>query len=650
MRSEEPGPAIGRKPALVVCGALTLLFAVLAYTAVLGKSPTYDEPYHLVGAYMRSAQGDYRFNVEDPALFAHFAALRLEDDALKIPFPGRAEAAKPRELLNADLDEEQMFREFPGNIYYQWVLAARAVFQTPGVDADALIDRARLPFTLLGALLVAVLAWWAWGLAGSAAAVAAAALVALDPNFLGHAPLLKNDVPITLLMVAMMFALWRIGRSVTVANSVALIAIFAAAFNFKYSGVLLVPILAATLLARSLLPLAWPAFGRSLAKRWQRLALSLALGCMTAVGTAAVTWACYDFRFAPSSNPELRLDTAEVGERAVIRLKNIRAFELERAGRPREEVLASVKEPLATPTPVRLALWLEEMRLLPQAWINGFVYTYQSSLTRRSFLMGEHSTVGWRSYFPLAMSFKTPMATWAAIVFLPLLVLVLRLRRGWRPTWEQGWAISCVGLAPLVYGANAIMTNLNLGLRHVLPIYPFLFVAGAVSFAWLLSVFRGARWIGGGLVALLAIETLVAYPDYLAFFNAPSGGARGGFHLLSDSNLDWGQDLKGLAEWREQNRGKPLYISYFGTADPRYYIPDAIILPGGLVGDATKPPEGIRSDSFLAVSASCLQGTYTQGGFLDSLKRVCLPGREVALIGGSIYVFLMPAQPPDRTR
>jgi hypothetical protein len=121
-------------------------------------------------------------------------------------------------------------------------------------------------------------------------------------------------------------------------------------------------------------------------------------------------------------------------------------------------------------------------------------------------------------------------------------------------------------------------------------------------------------------------------------------------HLLSDSNLDWGQDLKGLAEWREQNRGKPLYISYFGTADPRYYIPDAIILPGGLVGDATKPPEGIRSDSFLAVSASCLQGTYTQGGFLDSLKRVCLPGREVALIGGSIYVFLMPAQPPDRTR
>src|SRR5206468_11204129 len=77
--------------------------------------------------------------------------------------------------------------------------------------------------------------------------------------------------------------------------------------------------------------------------------------------------------------------------------------------------------------------------------------------------------------------------------------------------------------------------------------------------------------------------TLV-YPHYLAYFNELAGGPRNGYKRLVDSNLDWGQDLKGLKRWADEKRldaTHPLYLSYFGTADPRYYQIPHINLPGG---------------------------------------------------------------------
>jgi 4-amino-4-deoxy-L-arabinose transferase-like glycosyltransferase len=650
MCADRPRPGIGRRTTWAVCGALSLLFVALSYSAVLTKSATSDEPYHVAGGFMRLRHGDYRFNVEDPPLFGYLAAMTLPDDAIRIPYPGRAEAARPRQLMRPDLGEEELYRDFPAVTMHQWVLVARAFYQTPGVDADALIDRARLPFALLGAVLVLLTSWWAHRLAGGVAAIAAAALIALDPNFLAHAPLVKNDVPITLLMVAMMVSLWRIGQRVTLANVAVLVAVVAAAFNTKFSGVLFAPIAGGALLIRALVPAAWPVRNRSLATRGQRLVLALAIGLSVAAGTVAGTWASYGFRFAPHRDPAFSLDTGQRCEVVARRQRSLIEIELRRQGLSEEQSIAEASKqlPLPLPLPVRLALWIEENRLLPQAWTNGLVYTYASALIRSSFLHGEHSLTGWRSYFPLAMWWKTPLATLAAVLLLPLLALGLLLRRGWRPAWSQSWAAICVGLAPAFYGANAILTNLNLGLRHVLPVYPFLFVVAAVSLTHLLPAWRRSTWVAAGMALALAAESLTAWPDFLPFFNRMAGGARGGFHLLSDSNLDWGQDLKHLAEWRARHRDQPLFVSAFGIADPRYYVPDAVLLPGGFVGDSEPPIKSIPAGAYIAISASCLQGTYAideeRAGMRDFIGKQQL----IEVLGGSTYIYRA-LPPPGRS-
>lgn len=644
MSAGDPGPVIGRRTTWIVCGALAVLFAVLSYSAVLTKSATYDEPYHMVGGFMRLKRGDYRFNVEDPALFGHFAALTLPDDAVQIPHPGRAEAAGSEKLMQPELTEQELYRDFPTKVTHQWILALRALYQTPGVDAVALIDRARLPFALLGSLLVLTVAWWAWRLGGGAAAIVAATLLAFDPNFLAHAPLLKNDVPITLLMVAMMCAIWRIGQRATVANAAALVLIVAVAFNVKYSGALFAPIMCTALTVRALLPAPWLAFGRLLVSRWRRLALVAALGAVTVLGTVGATWTTYGCRFAPHADPELRLDTDDVAKRVVHGIVTRRAYEMQQQGVPREQIIAMMAQGSELPFTVKFAQWLERHRVLPQAWINGFVYTYASSLIRHAFLLGELQPLGWHSYFPLAMWWKTPIATLAAVVLLPLWALALLLRRGWRPSAEQSWSIVCVGLAAVIYGLNAIMTNLNIGLRHVLPVYPFLFVTAAVSFAWLLSAWRRSSWLGVGLLLVLAVESTTAYPHYLPFFNQAAGGSRGGLDLLSDSNLDWGQDLKELAAWRSVHRDAPLFVSYFGFPDPRWSVADATLLPGGFVGGSVPPISTFQAGAYIAISASCLQGTYLEGGSRTDLRNFIKKQQLVTVLGGSIYVYrVLPA-------
>jgi hypothetical protein len=253
----------------------TLVFAALSYGAALRKSPTYDEPHHLLGGYLASRQDDYRFDVEHPALFRRLAALTVPANALRVPFPDRDQHKRVPMLHNPALSEEQLYREFPDVDAFRWAMVMRTLFQTEGVDPEALIDRARLPFALLGASLVALIAWWAWRLAGGTAAVAAAVLLAFDPTFLGHSALVKNDAPIAALMTAVMFAAWCVGRRATVVNATALVVAFAAALNMKNSGVLLAPFLALAFLIRALMPLDWPAFGKVLAKRRQRFVLEV---------------------------------------------------------------------------------------------------------------------------------------------------------------------------------------------------------------------------------------------------------------------------------------------------------------------------------------------------------------------------------------
>jgi hypothetical protein len=166
-----------------------------------------------------------------------------------------------------------------------------------------------------------------------------------------------------------------------------------------------------------------------------------------------------------------------------------------------------------------------------------------------------------------------------------------------------------------------------LGLRYILPIFPFVFVAAGKVVPAIAALRRGIRWVlAGGLVVCLgmtALQTARIHPSYLASFNWISGGPDRGSEHLIDSNLDWGQDLIGLKRWLAENRpGKSVGIAYFGQINPNIFRMRkeefpwflAPILPGTAVQTADKPnpalvgPAPRLEPGVYAVSASIVRG------------------------------------------
>src|SRR5262249_25197338 len=151
-------------------------------------------------------------------------------------------------------------------------------------------------------------AWWAWQLAGPFAALTAAAFYSLDPNFLAHAPLVKNDVSLALVMLGMAWAIWRAGFKLTWWNSLAFCLCCAAAPNVKLSGRLLGPIAAVTLLCRALIAAPWPCLNKLCDSRGSKIVAALALCLAAGVVSYVGTWACYQFRFNSTPNAAVHIN------------------------------------------------------------------------------------------------------------------------------------------------------------------------------------------------------------------------------------------------------------------------------------------------------------------------------------------------------
>jgi hypothetical protein len=142
--------------------------------------------------------------------------------------------------------------------------------------------------------------------------------------------------------------------------------------------------------------------------------------------------------------------------------------------------------------------------------------------------------------------------------------------------------------------------------------YPYLFILAARAAAeGLAHTSRVTRVLAAALVAWYAAGTLRQHPHHLAYFNEIAGGPRNGYRWLVDSNLDWGQDLKGLKAWMDRHGVAEVKLSYFGTADPGYYGILGERLPGHL-----RPPRvarAVRAGDWVAISATNLQSVYLKG-------------------------------------
>jgi hypothetical protein len=596
-----------------LCVAFLLFFAIVGYGAVLTKSATFDEPVQTVAAWLRHYDGDFRLNIEDPPLWEEWAALPNGPDALKPDLAG----PDWRTLL-----------DIPAR---QWRFVTQTLWRTPGIDGATVVNRSRAMMVLIGLALGGLIALWSWRLGGPAAAVVATAVYAFDPNFLAHAPLVKNDVAATLVLLGIGFLTWRLGQRATLPILLLLAATCGAALDIKFSCVLIGPILVALLILRALLPGNWETAWGQVNTRSGRLLLAGATLAMAGVVSFGAVWAGYRFRFEPTRDPGLHINTDWV-------MNHLRGAQNAASDLATGAVHANVvwKPDLTT----RVSLWALRHHLLPEAWLNGFLFTYATAVLRRSFLFGQMSSIGFFYYFPAAILVKTPVGS-LVLFFLALGAgIFLMLKQSGH--FERTWAAVCVLVPPSIYLATALRTHMNIGIRHVLPLYGFACVAtGVVASQAIQRWRRPAIAITVGALIGTVIETAAAAPNFIPFFNAAAGGSRNGVDLLGDSNLDWGQDLPLLAAWQKAHQDTPLYLSYFGMADPAFYGIRYQPLPGNYVFGPSPDGRPIQSPAVLAISANHLQG-ISVGTKVGDRYRALRQRAPLAVLGGSIYLFDVP--------
>ena len=598
-----------------VCTALLAMFAAVSWRAAVTKSPTFDEPYHVMSAWVQLHDGDYRVDPEDPPLWKFWLALANGPAALTANFSDPNWTQQPREM------------------WRQWNWCVDTLYHTPGNDPERFVQRSRAMMLVWGVVLGAAIAAWAFQLGGVAAAVVATSLFCLDPNFLAHAALAKNDVLFSLAMLALVHALWRAGRRLTWAGAGWIGVLCGVCLTVKFTGVLAAMLVPLMMAVRAAGREPWPALGKLRSTRGGRLVVAADVTFVAAVVAVGCIWLVYRCRFDPTPHAGVLLDTQQLAQMATANEVILHAGP---GAQPTTRNFAAATPGLA----IRVALGLEHFRLLPQAFVAGFLFTYQSTLLRISYCCGQLSRTGWWYYFPLAMAVKTPVGT---LAFLALGAIVAV----WRRT-SISWLVLCLAVPTAFYLAAAMHSNLNIGIRHVLPIEPLMFIAAGLAASAAVRRWGGPAILACALLILgLAAESLSAYPDFIPFFNIAAGGKQNGIKLLGDSNLDWGQDLKLLRHWQADHPTTPLYLSYFGLADPAAYGIRATPVVGGY--HYGPPPSWPKPPCALAISATYLQGLFEREDLYQQFYSQFVRQKPAAVLGGSIYVFnLLGARQPDR--
>ncbi len=533
-----------------------------------------------------SAAGDSATYDEVAHLPAGYAYLEVGEYRLNPEHPPLIKDLAALPLLFMDLN-------FPAEAYHspstavnnQWEFGQRFLFGS-GNDADRLLRFGRLPIMLLSLATGLLVFSWARELFGRAAGIVALLLYAFDPNLLAHSRYVTMDLGITFALFLHLYCLWRYLQKPGRARGALAAVTLAVALVTKFSAGLLAPVylVVAGLLLLGERGSPWPRSGRRLGG----LAVIGGLGLLLA-------WLFYLLHTLQLS-PET--------QRALI------------SQMLPEGTLANV-----------LAGFSDHVLLRPIAqYVLGFVWIAQSvEAGRVAFLFGETSTAGWWYYYPAAILLKTALPL---LLLVPLTLAVWkRLPRQDRFTEIYLWLLPA---ALLLAGTQA---SLNLGIRYMLPLYPFVFVfVSRLAGLWGTG---GARLDLGPRVARLALPVLLvwyattsltAYPNYLSYFNELAGDR--GYRYLADSNVDWGQDLKRLDAWLEQTGLEEIRLDYFGRALPEYYLGEKY--RKWTVQDGR--PQGWFAVSVTRYQLSRLsEPSYS---WLDGL-------RPVEVVGGSIFVYYL---------
>ena len=610
------------RKAEAVCGALLLLMAVNLCASISRKSITNDEIVHIPAGYYHLVAGDFQLNNEHPPLVKMWAALPL-----LIVQPDEPPAPKT---------EAENFMERTWGFHERFWHANQARFQTVTFWPRVMM----IPITLaLGVLIFA----FARKLFGETAGLIAVALYVLEPTVLAHGRVVHTDVPAALAYLLFFFALYKYSRAgtsdtgpviagtagVSPASSNASIPdsskplshdnvafhesgrdargpsnhgpsygqalllglVCGVALLTKFSMLIVLPVLAVYFLSQLI------TYRRDRQRRMQILIHSaLVVGVVLLLVNAA-----YYFQHPALEASDVRWVQMKSPAVSVLITSGIR-------------VLSKV-----VPTYYLFGVYNIEL------------HNYYGHATS---LLGQYSDLGWWYYFPVAFALKT------TIPFLLLAIVGLgwSLWRFVKRDWRFLWLLLPVG----IYLAISLTSHINIGIRHFLPVYPFLFIAGGALLAQLLQV---RRTVGIAVLIVLfgwmGFEAIRTFPNYTPYMNQLAS-RHPRWYYLSDSNVEWGDDVGELAAYlkaRGETKVRAALSGGWSTLG-RYGV--------DYLDMVSLPPDKTPETRYVAIGASFLNGSLIPGDEnvigRRYFERTNLFARyrnrkPEAVFGGSIYLF-----------
>ncbi|MFN0054110.1 MAG: glycosyltransferase family 39 protein [Planctomycetales bacterium] len=520
----------------VCIGLLLALHAGLAIDAARRLTVTHDEYWHLPAGLLAWKTGRFDFDQLNPPLTRLWGALPLLFTSAEVD--SQAAAKGLTELGDQFLEQNRANYE----LYFTLARSMNVVW------------------SLLTAWL---LARWGRSVAGEWGSCLAVALWTCCPTVLANAALITPDMGGACLFFATLYAAWRMGGQTGWRRALGLGVLLGLAQLAKFTNVLLYP----------LVPMFW-FVGR-------RDREPTANDARSSGGSAG------DSGAAPPPEPSgpgtwkarLRsaicyLAVAYCTSGVVLNAGYLFRGSFRSWG---DYTFGSESlQPFSQPT----GWW----RHLPIPFPSDFV---QGLDEQRRIMEGRHpvyldgtlSLVGFGEYFLCALAYKMPHAA----QWLFALALLFQLRPGKeRVSWRREGMFWLPVLIMVGIGSS---TRMQLGLRYVLPAFPFLHLLAAESARWVQWKRYRVRTVLVGLGVALLPLSLRHHPHHLAYFNEASGGPVGGRRHLLDSNLDWGQDLRELKRFLDDHQIDDVGLAYFGMLPPasldiHYHLPPPRPQPG----------------------------------------------------------------------
>ena len=576
---------VSRSVEAALLTGMLLAFFVVSLVLLSQKGLFIDDSMHMPAGYSYLLTHDYRLNQEHPPLIKLLSGLGLWELRPYFPFesPGWQQAATPGD------PEDGMVR------------IEEAFFESNAKQFERIAFYGRLPVLVIPLVLLLAAWWFTRQLFGPIPALIAVFLLATEPNIIGNAIVVQNDVAAALALVLFVIAVKKFVTDARVTGAFALGGALGSALVTKYSLVVLVPV-----------------------------------SC--AIVIACVMWRLIRKR---SSLSAIVLSPFVVFVTAYLILIAFYAFHIDRIDANESSKIASwfYLSGQTADAFKRFLMWLPP--LLPRYFVSGIDMVVQDSRDGRpAFLLGQISDTGWWYYFPVAFALKTTIPFLLASIggFVWAVYQVLR---------RKCYATLYVLLPGVCYLVLTMTSHLNIGVRHLLPMFPFAAIAGAgFTSAVIECGVNRSRRLGVALAAVALVPGLViavsAFPNYLTYFSPLAGGSARGWQTLSDSNVETGQEVKTLARYLNDHGENRVTGIMVGGEFLRFYGIQADDFPGWYDDedadeDAGEGTEPIKTE-YVAIGAWYLSEIDLSDKQKEIIDRYRQQKPEM-MVGNSIFVF-----------